>query len=194
MAIWENFENESAEYLRRTFGAYAQFDCKGGSDSTISDIEVLTRSGKHFYIEAKHCPAQCGQFVLLPNVGTRTFEYSRLNATRINAYSAAIMEHMNRYFDEYKEAGTAGRDVDIENGPAIFASWIVQAYKDKGHYLHKSKFARYYSLLCNIFSVRNFYIILVHHRIMHGCVNLLMPQQSLYLFNRHPFINRLCCH
>ena len=68
----------------------------------------------------------------MPNVGTRTFEYSRLNATRINAYSAAIMEHMNRYFDEYKEAGTAGRDVDIENGPAIFASWIVQAYKDKG--------------------------------------------------------------
>ena len=132
MATWENFEIDSTAYLNRVFGAYATFDCQGGSDSTISDIEVVTKTGKRFYIEAKHCPAQCGQFVLLPNVSTRKFEYSRLNATRVNTYSAAIMEHMNRYFDEYKEAGTAGRDIDIANGPAIFASWIVQAYKDKG--------------------------------------------------------------
>ena len=132
MTIWEKFEIDSTSYLNRTFGSYANFDCEGGSDSTISDILATTKNGKQFYIEAKHCPAQCGQFVLLPNVGTRTFEYSRLNATRINTYSTAIINHMNRYFDEYKEAGTAGRDVDIENGPTIFAAWIVQAYKDKG--------------------------------------------------------------
>ena len=132
MSNWENFEIDSANYLTRHFGAYALFEVKGKSDSTISDIEVFTRSGKHFYIEAKDCPAQCGQFVLLPNVRTRTFEYSRLNANRLNRYSEAIMQHMNNHFESYKEAGTAGRDVDIENGPAIFAAWIVQAYKDKG--------------------------------------------------------------
>ena len=132
MSAWKNFEIESAKYLNKVFGAYARFDSKGGSDSTFSDIEVFTKTGKHFYIEAKHCPAQCGQFVLLPNVSLRTFEYSQLNATRVNTYSAAIMEHMNKHFDEYKEAGTAGRDINIENGPNIFASWIVQAYKDKG--------------------------------------------------------------
>ena len=132
MAIWVNFEIESTNYLNRTFGAYASFDCQGGSDSTISDIEVRTKSGKNFYIEAKHCPAQCGQFVLLPNIGTQTFEYSRLNATRVNQYSAAIMEHMNTYFDGYKEAGTAGKTIDMQNGPAIFSAWIIQAYKDKG--------------------------------------------------------------
>ena len=132
MAIWEDFEIDSTNYLNRRFGNYAQFDCQGGSDSTISDIEVRTQSGKCFYIEAKHCPAQCGQFVLLPNVGTRTFEYSRLNATMLNQHSRAIIEHMNQYFDEYKEAGTTGKDIDMKNGPAIFSAWIVQAYKDKG--------------------------------------------------------------
>ena len=127
MATWEVFEIEKVEYLNRTFGAYARFCGKGGSDSTISDIEVLTQTGKSFYIEAKHCPAQCGQFVLLPNLETRTFEYSGQNATRVNAYSAAIMRHMDRYFDEYKEAGTAGREIDIENGPAIFAAWMTSS-------------------------------------------------------------------
>lgn len=135
MSVWEKFETECVEYLNRTFGAYASFEGKGGSDSTVSDIKVsqlATNPGKQFYIEAKHCPAQCGQFVLLPNLRTRTFEYSRLNATKINPYSMAIIEYMNGFFEEYKEAGTAGKDINIENGPAIFASWIIQAYKDKG--------------------------------------------------------------
>ena len=129
---WKKFENDSTAYLQRNFGEYAQFNCQGGSDSTICDIEVITKTGKGFFIEAKHCPAQCGQFVLLPNISTGSFDYSRLNSTRINEYSAAIIEHMNSHFEEYKEAGTTGRDIDMANGPAIFASWIVQAYKDKG--------------------------------------------------------------
>lgn len=132
MSNWEKFEINSVNYLTRCFGMHARFEGKGRNDSTISDIEVFTQSGKHFFIEAKDCPAQCGQFVLLPNLSTRTFEYSRLNANRLNRYSEAIMQHMNNHFELYKEAGTAGRDVDIENGPAIFAAWIVQAYKDKG--------------------------------------------------------------
>lgn len=132
MAEWEKFETDSTDYLNQVFGEHARFDCRGGSDSTVSDIEVMTISGKRFYIEAKHCPAQCGQFVLLPNVGEGRFEYSRQNATSLNSYSKAIMEYMNRFFDEYKEAGTVGKVIEMENGPHIFASWIIKAYKDKG--------------------------------------------------------------
>ena len=132
MSVWERFEIDSTDYLNQAFGKYAHFDCKGGSDSTVSDIEVRTNNGKKFYIEAKHCPAQCGQFVLLPNVGEERFEYSGQNATSLNQYSKAIMEHMNRFFYEYKEAGTAGRAIEMENGSDIFAAWIIKAYKDKG--------------------------------------------------------------
>lgn len=132
MAIWEDFEIESTEYLNKVFGSYAQFNLDGGSDSTISDIEVITKKGRRFYIEAKHCPAQCGQFVLLPDIATGRFVYSHLNATRINRFSQAIIDHMNNSFEEYKEAGTAGREIVMKNGPDIFAAWIIQAYKDKG--------------------------------------------------------------
>lgn len=43
-----------------------------------------------------------------------------------------IMEYMNEDFDAFREAGTAGKDIDMPNGSDIFADWIIQAYKDKG--------------------------------------------------------------
>lgn len=92
----------------------------------------MTKSGNSFYIDAKHSPAQCGQFVLLPDLDTGTFEYSRLNVNRINRYAEMIMDYMNEDFDAFREAGTVGKDIDMPNGSDIFADWIIQAYKDKG--------------------------------------------------------------
>ncbi len=132
MAIWEEFEIQCTDYLNSKFGAYARFFHQGGADSTVPDILVKTKSGNSFYIDVKHSPAQCGQFVLLPNLETHTFEYSRLNVNRINRYAKIIMDYMNYDFDAFREAGTAGKDIDIPNGSNIFAGWIIQAYKDKG--------------------------------------------------------------
>ena len=134
MAIWEEFEIQCMDYLNNRFGAYARFFHQGGADSTVPDILVKTKSGSgnSFYIDAKHSPAQCGQFVLLPDLDTGTFEYSRLNVNRINRYAEMIMEYMNKDFDAFREAGTAGKDIDMPNGSDIFAGWIIQAYKDKG--------------------------------------------------------------
>lgn len=132
MAIWEEFENKCTEYLNKEFEKYADFLHQGGADSTTPDILVNTMTGKSFYIEAKHCPAQCGQFVLLPNLKTRKFDYSSLNANPINSYSKAIMEHMNSSFDEFREAGTKGKEIIMPNSEDIFSSWIIQIYKAKG--------------------------------------------------------------
>ena len=131
MSNWEEFESKSTQYLSEKFGTYADFTRMGGSDSTVPDILVRTRTGKCFYIEAKHSPAQCGQFVLLPNIRTRQFEYSPLNATAINEYSRSIMEYMNMDFDGFREAGTTGKDIDLPNGDSVFAKWIIQIYKEK---------------------------------------------------------------
>lgn len=49
----------------------------------------------------------------------------------------------------------------------------------------KSKFAK----STEVFLVRNPHIVLVHHGVMHGRVNLLVPQQLLYLFYGHPLVN-----
>lgn len=132
MSSWQEFEVESTDYLNETFGNYAAFYHEGGSDSTIPDIRVETNTNRIFYIDAKHCPAQCGQFVLLPNISTRTFEYSSLNANRINAHAIEIINFMNDDFDEFREAGTAGKDINMQNGSQIFADWIIQIYKEKG--------------------------------------------------------------
>ena len=110
MAAWEEFEEECTRYLQNNYNEFANFVHKGKSDSTIPDIEVTTKTGRSFYIDVKHCPAQCGQFVLLPDIARGCFEYSNLNSTSINEYSRAIMNHMNCDFESFKEAGTSGKD------------------------------------------------------------------------------------
>ena len=92
MSTWEQFEIDCTRFLMEQFGEYATFIHQGRSDSTVPDIKVTTKKNKQFYIEAKHSPAQCGQFVLLPNVETRQFEYSRLNSTEINEFSQVIVD------------------------------------------------------------------------------------------------------
>lgn len=132
MNVWEKFEEDCILLLIEQFGEYAKFTHQGKSDSTIPDIKVETKKNKKFYIEAKHSPAQCGQFVLLPNVETKKFEYSRLNSTDINEFSQIIINHMNDDFEEFKEAGTAGKAIEFENCRDIFNQWIIKTYKDKG--------------------------------------------------------------
>ena len=132
MSVWKDFEESSVIYLNKTFGDYANFILQGGSDSNKEDILVKRENGKDFYIEAKHSPAQCGQFVLLPNIQKQEFEYSSKNFTTINQYSQRIIDYMNSYFEEFKEAGTAGKTIEFENCENIFVSWILDYYKTKG--------------------------------------------------------------
>ena len=132
MTIWQEFENQCVEHFNKRFSRYAHFILQGGTNSTIPDILVKSMSGKSFYIEAKHSPAQCGQFVLLPHLDTCTFEYSKLNVNRINRYAETIIDYMNRNFDVFHTAGTTGKKIDIPNASNIFADWIIHTYRDKG--------------------------------------------------------------
>lgn len=132
MKIWEDFEIKCTNYLNERFGTYAHFFHNGGSDSTVSDILVKTNNGNSFYIDAKHSPAQCGQFVLLPDIETCTFEYSTKNTTTINIYTQKIIDYMNENFNNFREAGTSGKNINMPQGPSIFSNWIIQYYQEKG--------------------------------------------------------------
>lgn len=132
MASWEQFEIDCTNFLNNNFGQYAHFIHEGGSDSTVPDILVQADNGARFYIEAKHSPAQCGQFVLLPNIKSMEFEYSAQNANRINHYAKLIMQYMNSDFDAFREAGTSGRQINMTNSTTVFPGWIKEAYRDKG--------------------------------------------------------------
>lgn len=131
MAQWKKFEIQCTNFLNKNFGNYAKFYHEGGSNSKIPDILVETKSGKSFFIEVKHSPAQCGQFVLIPNLKNNSFDYSSRNETACNQYAKLIIDYMNTDFDAFREAGTTGKDIDIPNGSNIFANWIIQMYENK---------------------------------------------------------------
>lgn len=132
MPTWEEFEIDCTDYLNCKFGEYANFIHQGGTDSTLPDILVKTQSGNKFYIDVKHSPAQCGQFVLIPDITNSSFIYSKQNVNQFNSYSRLIMEYMNESFDAFRESGTAGKDIKMENASKIFSDWIIQVYKEKG--------------------------------------------------------------
>lgn len=131
MAVWNDFELNCTDYLENKFGKYASFVHQGGADSTVADILVNTRSGKTFYIDAKHTPAQCGQFVLIADNKTSSFIYSPKNVNLINNHTTQIINHMNDLFEKYKEAGTAGKSINFSNCEKVFSNWVIENYKNK---------------------------------------------------------------
>lgn len=130
--LWKEFEIDCTNYLQHKFGAYATFKHLGEEDSTIPDILVQTKSGDSFYIDVKHSPAQCGQFVLLENTMTEQFEYSPRNVNVINVYAKQIMQYMNSRFDDFRDADTAGQNIVMPNGNKVFSNWVVDTYSRKG--------------------------------------------------------------
>ena len=132
MAEWLAFEVQCTRHLNDKFGHLATFRHLGGEDSTVSDIEVKPKRGGKFFMDAKMTPAQCGQFVLLPNVSRGCFVFSDRNKTRLTPQVQAIIDHMNTDFEAYKEAGTAGKDIDLNDGGKVFCDWIVSTYLQKG--------------------------------------------------------------
>lgn len=132
MSKWEKFEKDCTEYLNHKFGKYAEFLHRGGSDSNVSDIHAETKTNKNFYIEAKHSPAQCGQFVVRCDIKNRIFKYSARKSVPINQYSQKIIDHMQQHFDDFCNASTAGKQIIMDNSEEIFAQWIIKKYTDNG--------------------------------------------------------------
>lgn len=131
MSSWQDFERNCLKYLYNNFNKYATFEAIGGADSTVSDIKVFTKNNKEFFIEVKHSPAQCGQFVLIPNGETQTFEFSNKNASKLTSTTKEIINNMNLNYIKYKNAGTAGQSIKFENADKTFAKWIIEYYESK---------------------------------------------------------------
>lgn len=130
MESWKEFEKSCYNYLVRTYGGICKFEPLGESDSTYPDVRVRPNNGKPFYIETKESLAQCGQFVLFPDETRGVFEYSSGNKSPLNSYSQEIMNHMNRRFDDFANAGTRGQDINLPD--SVFYGWIKKYYSDKG--------------------------------------------------------------
>jgi len=128
MANWQENEEQCFNYLVKKYPKQ-RFTKEGESDSTKSDIGVLSEQYGKFYIEIKSVQSQCEQFVLFPNSKIRKFEFSKNNDSKDNAFTDKIMAAMNANFDSFKPS-TAGTDIDMDQ--SIMFNWIKNEYKEKG--------------------------------------------------------------
>lgn len=142
---WSKLESEITDWLNvNNTNPNAGFEQCGGSDSTVSDIQIMTDNkptGK--FIEVKSANAQAGQFVLFPNTATRTFEYSTKNHSDYNnpingLVVSEILDFMDENFDSYANAGTKGKEIvfptlSVEDNSRFFALWIVDYYSNTKH-------------------------------------------------------------
>ena len=129
---WQEFEEDCYKHLKKFYSTFARFEYKGKSDSTVPDILVESNNGSTFYVEAKHSPAQSGQFVLLPNILTKEFDYSCKNTSSSDKFSNQIINYMNHFFEKYKEAGTKGIEINFPNCENVFFDWIIHKYRSSG--------------------------------------------------------------
>lgn len=126
---WEKFEKACETYLNENYGHLANFILEGGSNSNISDIAVTVNRRVNFYIEAKMGLAQSGQFVVLPDVENKCFYFSPKNKSLENEFTEIILSYINDNFDIFFNAGTAGKDIDIDK--YYFTQWIINHYKNR---------------------------------------------------------------
>ena len=124
---WSDFEVYCVEYLRKKYGE--SFRHQGMSNSTMSDIQ-FDDGEINFAIECKEPEAQSGQFVLLPNVDVKCFEFSPRNKTPFELRGTKdIINYLDKHFDEFVNPGRMGLDVPLS--PKIFAEWIIDMYRTK---------------------------------------------------------------
>lgn len=142
---WAKLESEVAEWLNsKVSDSNVSFQQCGGSNSTVSDIQIMTNNkftGR--FIEVKSANAQAGQFVLFPNMTTRTFEYSTKNHSDYNnpvnsLVVSEILDFMDENFDSYANAGTKGKEIvfpklSAEDNSRFFALWISDYYSNVKH-------------------------------------------------------------
>lgn len=123
MKKWEQFEIDCTNHLKETYKDKT-FVHNGGSDSTTSDIKV----DDDYYIEVKHTPAQCCQFVLFPE--DNHFYYSSDNKKPLNQYSARIINFMNQNY-EYYSNGNKSKAIVYNNCEFDFFGCVKEFYKIK---------------------------------------------------------------
>lgn len=127
MGTWQDFEKECCDYLNNNYGRWGiSFRLSGASNSNAPDIMVYKGNIHILNIEVKMAKAQSGQFVVKYENGR--FVFSAENKTDAGD-AVAIIAHMNRNKEKYKNVGTKSISIDMDKDE--FAKWIVAHYLEK---------------------------------------------------------------
>lgn len=131
MSSWSSFEEECTDFLNTNYSnSTLFFKHVGGSNSNISDIQIIKDNSIKGYIEAKMTLAQSGQFVLLKNDDDSEFIYSPLNKSPLTPSAQIIMDYINNNYNKFRDVNTNSIGIELPN--EVFTDWITQHYLDKG--------------------------------------------------------------
>ena len=161
MANWRKLEKKCTKYLQKEFGEFAEFVCEGSSDSTKPDISVKPRKTAPFCIEVKSQTAQCGQFVLFPDMELGEFIYSGKNKTNCNEYAKQIIKFMNIKFEVFKNVDTKGEVIEFPEYDKIFFDWIKAIYQDKNVKFIMTR----NNIILPLEKINNYFFVTAHYRI-----------------------------
>ncbi|MDM0611593.1 hypothetical protein QTH09_11210 [Clostridium perfringens] len=131
MSNWSSFEEECTDFLNTKYSNSSLFfKHVGGSNSNISDIQIIKDNSIKGYIEAKMSLAQSGQFVLLKNDADSAFIYSPLNKSPLTPSAQIIINYINSNYNNFKDVNTNSLGINLPSN--IFTDWITKHYLDKG--------------------------------------------------------------
>jgi hypothetical protein len=123
---WEVFQNEATEFLNDYFNI--DFAMEGGFDATTSEITARKADQILTTIEAKFCPAQAGQIILLSNGSEFSFSDKSKNSS--NSYTQEIIKYLNTNYSLF--SGTNSATIPIVNiSYSTLFNWVKTVYKQK---------------------------------------------------------------
>ena len=123
---WEIFQNEATDFLSEYFDIHCAME--GGFDATTSEITVRNTDQVLTNVEAKFCPAQAGQIILLSD--GNQFSFSDKSKNSSNTYTQEIIKHLNTNYSSFQGNNSATIPVtDISYGTLF--KWVKTVYAEK---------------------------------------------------------------
>jgi len=123
---WEVFQNQATDFLSEYFDIHCAME--GGFDATTSEITVRDTNRVITTIEAKFCPAQAGQIILLNDGNKFTFSDKSKNSS--NTYTQEIIKHLNTNYDAFQGNSSATIPVSDISYSTLY-KWVKAVYSEK---------------------------------------------------------------
>jgi len=123
---WEVFQNEATEFLSDYFNICCSME--GGFDATTSEITARNADQVLTTIEAKFCPAQAGQIILLTD-GNK-FTFSEKSKNNSNASTLEIIDYLNENFSLFSGNNSATIPITNISYSTLF-KWVKAVYSEK---------------------------------------------------------------
>jgi len=123
---WEVFQNEATDFLSEYFNIHCSME--GGFDATTSEITARNADQVLTTIEAKFCPAQAGQIILLSD-GIK-FTFSEKSKNRVNEYTQEIIKYLNDNYASFQGTNSATIPITTISFSTLF-KWVKKVYSDK---------------------------------------------------------------